>query len=80
MDVQRRQLGDDHQNVLLTMSGLAYLYMVQGKSRLAEGLYRDALAAQRRVLGEEHPDPLNTMNNLAAFYINEGRMPKQSLS
>ena len=56
MEVQRRVLGDEHPNMLLTMNGLALLYGLEGKNAQAEALYTKALETQRRVLGEEHPD------------------------
>ena len=50
--MQQRVVGDEHPNVLLTMNGLAYLYMLQGKNAQAEDLYMRALRTQRRVLGQ----------------------------
>ena len=44
MDLERRVLGDEHQNVMLTMNGLALLYVLQGKDAQAVALYSKALA------------------------------------
>ena len=65
LEVRRRVLGEEHLDTLTSMSGLAALYMYQGKYGRAEPLFTKVLEVQRRVLGEEHPTTLATMNNLA---------------
>jgi hypothetical protein len=69
----RRQLGDEHPDTLASMSGVAFLYMLQGRYTKAESLCIRTFETRRRVLGEERPDTLNSMNNLALLYRNESK-------
>ena len=73
LNISRRVLGEEHRNTLLSMSGLADIYLDLGRLDDAETLDRDALEVQRRVLGKEHPDTLGTMNGLADVYMSQGR-------
>src|SRR4030095_4449038 len=73
IDVQRRILGDEHPNMLLSMNGLALLYDLQHKNAEAELLYTKVIESQRRVLGAEHPDTLGTMNTRAVLYVKQGK-------
>ncbi len=43
---QRRQLGDDHPDTLISMNSLGSLYKAQGKYAEAEELYIKLLAAR----------------------------------
>jgi len=69
VDIQRRVLGEEHPNMLLSMNGLAVLYERQQKIAQAEALYTKVIAVQRRILGPQHPDTMNTMKNLATMRL-----------
>ncbi len=65
LEGQRRVLGAEHPDTLLTMGNLAISLREQGKYEKAAQMQRELLEGQRRVLGAEHPDTLLTMGNLA---------------
>jgi tetratricopeptide (TPR) repeat protein len=73
LEIQRRALGEEHQDTLASMSDLASMYCEQGQYDKVEPLLTKVLEISRRVLGEEHPDTLLSMNNLGALYQNQGR-------
>ena len=56
LENSRRVLGEEHPDTLKFMSGLAFVYLQQGRYEEAEPLSKKALEIRRRVLGEEHPD------------------------
>ena len=62
---QRRVLGEDHPDTLLSASNLAVSLRDVGETAAARELDEDTLARRRRVLGEDHPDTLPSANNLA---------------
>jgi hypothetical protein len=67
LDMQRRVLGPEHPDALITTSNLAASLHDQGKHAEAEQMQRKVLDVQRRVLGPEHPDMLATVSNLASL-------------
>ena len=67
LQAERRVLGEEHPDTLLSMNNLAMLYFEQGRHDEAEPLYVKALEGRRRVLGEEHPDTLESINSVAWF-------------
>ena len=64
--VQRRILGEDHPDTLISMNNLALTLRSQGDLGAARELHEQVLAGRRRVLGEDHPATLASMANLAA--------------
>jgi non-specific serine/threonine protein kinase/serine/threonine-protein kinase len=64
IEVQRRTLGEEHPDTLLSMNSLGVLYRDQRKFAQAEPLSTKVLELQRRLLGEEHPETLNAMGQL----------------
>jgi Tetratricopeptide repeat len=52
---QRRVLGPEHRNTLLSMTDMAMDISHQGRYVEAEKLQREAMEIDRRVLGPEHP-------------------------
>jgi hypothetical protein len=70
--VQRRVLGPEHPNTLVTISNLALSLGGRSKHTEAGQLQRELLDVQRRVLGPEHPDTLTTMGNLASSLSGQG--------
>ena len=71
--INRRQLGQEHNNTLTSMGDLAELYRVQGRYDEAETLYEKLLEISQRVLGAEHPHTLVFMNNFALVCHHLGR-------
>lgn len=62
IEIQRRVLGPEHPDTLLSMSNLVSTLEGENDYGEAERLSRDALQIQRRVLGPEHPDTRSTRN------------------
>jgi len=69
---ERRVLGPEHPETLLSMANLANVYESQGKFAQAEALFSQTLSIQRRVLGPEHPDTLYTLSGMAFLYQRHG--------
>jgi len=73
LDLQRRVLGSEHPDTLKSMTKLADVFDMEGKSAQAESLHSQILEIRRRVLGPEHPDTLRSMNELTNAYWNQGK-------
>lgn len=71
--LERKTLGENHENVVLSLNNLSILYMNQGIYDKAEQLLREALAIRTQRLGEEHTDVALCLNNLATLYGKQGR-------
>jgi len=71
--INRKHLGQEHNNTLTSMGDLAELYRVQGRYDQAELLYEKLLEISPRVLGAEHPHTLTFMNNYAMIHHHKGR-------
>ena len=65
LSAQRRVLGPEHPETLMSSSNLANTLYSQGKYTDAETMQRDALSVQRRVLGPNHPSTLISATSLA---------------
>jgi len=74
LEDQRRTLGNDHVQTLVSMNNYANLLDDTGRREDAEALYREALEAQRRTLGDLHPDTLTSMSNVAILDKETGRL------
>jgi len=72
LEIRKRLLGDEHVDVALSKSDLAYLLGVQGDLDRAEQLYGEATDVQRAVLGSEHPDIALSLNGLGALSYYRG--------
>ena len=57
-ETERRVLGPDHPDSLVTLNHLAKAYAEQGKYELPEPLFTSLVEAHRRVMGEEYPGTL----------------------
>ncbi len=73
VDTQKRILGPEKRETLVSMSDLAWTLDHEGKYAEAEKLERQALNAQRRVLGSENKETLITMNNLGWTFLEGGK-------
>jgi tetratricopeptide (TPR) repeat protein/DNA-binding XRE family transcriptional regulator len=63
-----QQLGPKHPQVGISLSRLAWLYLVQGKFEQAEQLFRRALHLLEQALGPEHSEVAFPLNGLAMVY------------
>ena len=72
VDMDRKDLGDEHPETLTSMNNLALTLWNQGDLAGARKLQEQVLDARRRVLGEEHPTTLISMDNLALTLGNQG--------
>jgi tetratricopeptide (TPR) repeat protein len=61
----RRSLGEEHRDLLIIESNLAFLVAQLGRMEEAGQMLQASLAAQQKVLGPTHPRTLTTQNNLA---------------
>ncbi len=67
LGVQKRVLGAEHPDTLLTARTLAVYLSGQGKCAEAEAIQREVPGVQKRVIGAEHPDTLTTAKILAVY-------------
>ena len=73
LDIRKRQLGNDHPDVALSLNNLAILYSSQGRYNDAEPLYLQSLDIYKRQLGNDHPHVALSLNNLALLYSSQGK-------
>ncbi|SJL08058.1 uncharacterized protein ARMOST_11417 [Armillaria ostoyae] len=71
--------GKHHQNTLIYMGNLAWIYKELGRLEKAEMLETETLKLRREVLGERHPDTLISMGNLAWTYKELGRLEEAEM-
>ena len=74
--MQRRVLGVDHPDTLVSMRRLAHYYRDLTRFEESETLYRETIEAQKRVLGDDHPDTLTSMLGRAILYRTQGHYDK----
>ena len=72
MEIQRRVLGPDHPDTLLSMGSLADTYAEQAKYAQAEPLFVQTLEISRLVLGPEHTRTLGFLSDFATLYQRQG--------
>ncbi|KAH7409693.1 hypothetical protein BKA64DRAFT_693472 [Cadophora sp. MPI-SDFR-AT-0126] len=72
-EIEKRELGADHPDTLISMGNLASTYCNQGRWDDAEALEIQVLETRKIKLGVDHPDTLISMGNLASTYWNQGR-------
>jgi tetratricopeptide (TPR) repeat protein len=71
---QRRILGDNHPDTLVSRHDLALAYRETGRVDEAIALHQDVIIGQRQVLGDDHPNTLHGRNGLALAYQEAGRV------
>jgi tetratricopeptide (TPR) repeat protein len=67
MEIQKKVLGPEHPDTLLSMGLFALLLKCLGKYDEAEPIYRQTLELTKKVHGLEHPETLRSMGNLAGL-------------
>jgi non-specific serine/threonine protein kinase/serine/threonine-protein kinase len=55
LEIEKRVLGPEHRDTLLSMHNLALVYLKEGKYPQAERLWRQTLDALNRVMGPDSP-------------------------
>jgi non-specific serine/threonine protein kinase/serine/threonine-protein kinase len=73
LEIQRRALGPEHPDTLVSMYMLAITYRYEGKYAQAEVLYSQSLEIRRRVSGPENAWALANMNGLALSCYEQGK-------
>jgi tetratricopeptide (TPR) repeat protein len=73
-EIRRAELGTEHQDTVISMWHLAWVYWWQGRYNEAEPLLTEALPGLERVLPEEHIDRLYCTAVLAWLYNGQGRL------
>lgn len=71
--LQRRVLGDDHEQTMASINNLGVGLLKQGRLDEAEPVFEEALERRLRVLGEQNEHTATTMNNLGVLYSDLGR-------
>ncbi|MCP3960329.1 MAG: tetratricopeptide repeat protein [bacterium] len=72
--MERRLVGDEHPEVVLTMNNLAAALAAQGRHDEAEDIYKQALELKIKVHGRRSPEAAISLNNLGVLYQNTGRL------
>ncbi|MBO0861229.1 MAG: CHAT domain-containing protein [Chloracidobacterium sp.] len=72
LEIRKKLLGPDHQDVAAAILGLANLYRDKGEYAKAEPLYRQGLEISEKALGTDHRDVARAINELAIFYWHKG--------
>jgi tetratricopeptide (TPR) repeat protein len=60
LEIQRRKLGDEHDNTLESMNALAVVLTKREKYKMAEALFQEALKTRQIKRGGDHPVTLET--------------------
>jgi tetratricopeptide (TPR) repeat protein len=76
VEVERRVLGADHPDTLISMANLAATYSKQGQHDKAEKLKVQVVESSQEILGADHPDTLTRMANLAVTFSERGQHDK----
>ena len=64
LDADRRELGPDNPETLITMTALSTVYVKQKRYEEADRLRVEILSKRRRILGENHPYTLASLAGL----------------
>jgi eukaryotic-like serine/threonine-protein kinase len=76
LGIQRNHFGPRHPDVAMTMSHMAWQYLVVGDYPLARRSFEEILAIQRATLGQRHPDVASSMSGLALALNGEGEIDR----
>lgn len=74
LNVNRRELGNDHPDTLAAMDVLGSIYAKQHRWNDAETLQLEAWDIRKEALGPGHTDTLTSMDNLASTYRSQDRL------
>jgi tetratricopeptide (TPR) repeat protein len=73
LEIDKRDLGTDHPDTLVSMAKLASTYRKRGRWNEAEELQLQVLEMRKKKLGADHLGTLNSMAKLASTCRNQGR-------
>jgi tetratricopeptide (TPR) repeat protein len=76
LEIERRVLGPEHPDLLVTLSGVASMYQREGKYEQAEIYAAQALAGERHALGSEDPHTMSSEADLALATLSQGKFDK----
>ncbi len=74
LDLARGALGDEHEETLEAMTGLATALEEMDRFDDAQPMYERVLEVSRRTLGAESPLAITALHNLANLHRNRGRL------
>lgn len=74
LEKQRRILGGEHPQTLITQSNLAFSHLQAGRLDVAEPIIEATLAARQRLLGEAHPHTLMSSMQQAVLRTKQERL------
>jgi tetratricopeptide (TPR) repeat protein len=72
LQLRRQLLGNDHNDVAISLVELGRAYSSLERLDRAEPLFREALATRRKVLGEEHREVAVSLGDLAVLLWHKG--------
>ncbi|KAG4431135.1 hypothetical protein IFR05_013384 [Cadophora sp. M221] len=73
LEIEKKELGADHPDTLISMANLASTYRNQGRWEKAEKLELQVMETRKTKLGADHPDTLSSIANLASTFRKQGR-------
>ena len=74
LEIDRRELGDDHPRLAARVGNLALVAQNMGDFKLAESLYREAIKRNEQAYGDRHPETASSKGNFALLLQREGRI------
>lgn len=73
LEINKKELGNDHSNVANSLSDLAKTYYAQGKYKESEPLLHQAIAIHEKKLGYHHPTVSDDLNILALVHAAQNK-------
>jgi eukaryotic-like serine/threonine-protein kinase len=74
LEIDKRELGDDHPRLAIDLSNLATVAQNMGDLKQAESLFREAIERNQRAYGETHPETAAAKENYGLLLQREGRL------
>ncbi|EMT67651.1 Kinesin light chain [Fusarium odoratissimum] len=76
VDIEKRNLGEEHPETLVSMNNLAITYLRQRRYDEAEELLVRLITVRKSTLGDRSPEILSLTNNLVSLYSRQGLYEK----
>ena len=74
LEIDKRELGDDHPRLAIDLSNLAIVAQNMGDLKLAESLCRGAIDRNERAFGDLHPETAAAKENYGLLLQREGKL------
>jgi tetratricopeptide (TPR) repeat protein len=74
LEIDKRELGDDHPRLAIDLSNLAIVAQNMGDLKLAESLCREAIDRNERAFGDRHPETAAAKENYGLLLQREGKL------